>query len=256
MSGKEIFRKVPSVCGYLSARDAEKVGLITVGMQLVLLKPNEMYYCMETLPYNYEKGCVVEVKELDGDGIPYCYFPSQDTSSCLSLKRLAYPSVYEAVYKDVQQPEKEEVGMKEDQYEWIVENPDKKPTKDLSARELKALYDAMNVRDSLVTVEILGKVEDAWFVVGGHDPGWTYAYRVKRKVVDTPLDIPWEFVDKKYKYAAMDENGSVWFTDKEPYIESSTDTSWTSKGVYVEKSILTHDTSGINWKRSLTKRPS
>ena len=254
MSGKEIFRKVPSVCGGLSSIEAEEFGLVTVGMQLVLLKSEETYF-PSNHTFDHKKGTVVEVKNLDGDGIPRCYIQSLDKFLWVSLARLAHPSVYEAVYKDVQQSEKEEVEMKEDQFEWVVENPDKKPTKYLSAEELKALYDAM-YGDGMVITEVLCDTQNTWHTTGGHAPFRLGVYRVMRKIMDTPLDIPWKFVDKKYNYAAMDGNESVWFTDKEPYIESSTDASWTSKGVYVEKSILTHDTSGINWKRSLTKRPS
>lgn len=140
----------------------------------------------------------------------------------------------------------------EDQYEWILENPDKKPTKYLSAEELKALYDAMYNSNGLVIVDI--KSNNGWCKCNlEHAPMVDHVYRVKRKIVETPLDIPWGLIDDVYNYAAMYKSGAVYFYESEPFVKESRE-DWWPDGDDFTKSFLKHNINGINWKHSLARR--
>ena len=143
----------------------------------------------------------------------------------------------------------------EDQFEWILENADNKPTKDLSAEELKALYDAMYSGDNMVIIEVLCDTQYTWHTTECHAPYGGTSYRVKRKVVQTPLNIAWEWVDHKWNYAAMDEDKCVFLCDEEPHIRSEEATYWSMRCDYHKYNPPALTTDGIDWKRSLTKRP-
>ena len=142
----------------------------------------------------------------------------------------------------------------EEQFEWVFENADNIPFKELSAEDMKKIVDAFLSYDQIVEELTLSKdwkpVEECATYVSG-------IYRVKRKVVATPLDIPWQHIKDVFKYAAMDKSGYVYLYENKPYIEEG-DFAW-----YWETGTdylnFTHhfniQTDGIDWKRSLTKRP-
>lgn len=142
----------------------------------------------------------------------------------------------------------------EDQYEWLLENLDGKMTKELSAQDLKVLYDAAYNSNGLVIVDI--KSQNGWCKCNlSHAPMVEHVYRVKRKITATPLDIPWDLIDNVYNYAAMDKNCNVYFYKSEPFVIGSRE-DWWPDGEDFTKSPLKHNIDGTNWKRSLTKRPS
>ena len=152
---------------------------------------------------------------------------------------------------------KEESNVEEEQFEFLFENKDKVQFKDLSAEQMKLIVDAIYSVDHIV--EVASTRCDKWYLK--ESPDWLGAssYRVKRKAAcKTPLDIPWELIDKKYNYAAMDAPGQVvCLYSKEPYVTEGSDV-WYMRA---DCSLVTLpkwfniDTTGINWKRSLTKRP-
>lgn len=69
----------------------------------------------------------------------------------------------------------------------------------------------------------------------------------------TPLNIPWEYVNPKWKWAAMDKNGAVYFYEKEPAILHEAG-SWNTCCSHTRAGVLYINTDDINWELSLTKR--
>jgi hypothetical protein len=260
MSEVEVARKVRSVCEKMGmgARSVELLGWVNVGDRLVRLLPDECVDNRTGYGFIPNRGEVFVVVQLSGDGIPKCVSTQRDLTAYLFLEKMAFPEDYEAAYKGTQQqPEKEEkaVEITEYQFEWILENADKKPMKDLSAEELKALYDALYSGDDMVIVEVLNNVKGTWHEVGKHSPWWDSSYRVMRKVKDTPLNIAWEWVDPKWNYAAMDEDRRVFLYADEPYIKLSEYLYWSLRSDVQRYNPPALTTDGIDWKRSLTKRP-
>lgn len=70
----------------------------------------------------------------------------------------------------------------------------------------------------------------------------------------TPIDLPWEWIDDRYQWAAMDEDGYLWLYTAEPQISAKR---WCFEygGYHYLNDILKIDTTGIDWRTSLTKRP-
>ena len=141
----------------------------------------------------------------------------------------------------------------EDQYEWILENPDGKMTKELSAQELKVLYDAAYTDDKNVVVDCLDACGIWYRYDTKHAPWADYIHRVSRKITATPLDIPWDLIDNVYNYAAMDKNCNVYFYKSEPFVKEGREDWWPDGGDFT-KSLLKHNINGINWEHSLAKR--
>lgn len=137
-----------------------------------------------------------------------------------------------------------------EQFEWVLENKDQTPFKDLSAEEMKLVVDAVYIETAAVFETFTC---GAWWwhdvrvehIVGGA------IYRVKRELA-TPLDIPWEHVKEDFKYAAMDENGVVWVYEGLPVRGSE---HWFGNNC-IELKAIDIPTEGIDWKNSLTLRPS
>ncbi|MDF7671143.1 hypothetical protein PT276_08065 [Orbaceae bacterium ESL0721] len=79
-------------------------------------------------------------------------------------------------------------------------------------------------------------------------------YRIKPKA--TPLPIPWEVIPSNWKFAAMDSDGEVFIFTGEPYILERGLQWWCRSAFEVRfADILKIDTTGIDWRKSLTKRP-
>lgn len=74
---------------------------------------------------------------------------------------------------------------------------------------------------------------------------------IYRKTVKK-LDIPWQHIDDKWNYAAMDDDNSVRFFDTKPNVGLLG--VWYGDGDRC-KSPLKIDTEGITSETSLTKRP-
>jgi hypothetical protein len=77
---------------------------------------------------------------------------------------------------------------------------------------------------------------------------------VYSKPATKKLDINWDFVNPKFNYAAIDDGGRVFFYELKPNFLTSI---WVSDGGEVVHADLLHiDTTDIDWKDSLTHRPS
>lgn len=72
-------------------------------------------------------------------------------------------------------------------------------------------------------------------------------YRTRQR----QLVIPWEHIKPEYKWAAMDMDGSVRFHKSKP----SMDSRWWHSGVVQGAPVLDINTTGIDWRESLTARP-
>lgn len=151
-------------------------------------------------------------------------------------------------------------------YEEVFGNPDKKPFRELSAEELKIVVSAPST---------LGHVLEYWSgMYIGNSESWTWeemcnpshsgqmyydngVYRVMRNVEVKSLVIPWVLIDDKWQYAAMDENGIIWFFDEMPYTDLDESSSeWLCPfDADFTRNPLKIATEGVHWKYSLTKRP-
>lgn len=111
-------------------------------------------------------------------------------------------------------------------------------------------------------IECCLKSYEGWITVPntGIDPSWNWEYldyRIKEKEVPAG-PIPWDCVNEKYNYAAMDENGSWWIYASKPCIDND-DCCWYIDDLYHPGRHITNIfklPTNINWKESLYKRPN
>ena len=87
-------------------------------------------------------------------------------------------------------------------------------------------------------------------------PSMNYEYRIKPTPTPTPTPLPisrdsWSYIDKKWQYAAMDEDGGIFFYQGKPNRNINC---WSSPSAIVD-CPLNINTDGINWETSLTERP-
>lgn len=87
---------------------------------------------------------------------------------------------------------------------------------------------------------------------GLHEPPWNwwdFAYRIKEK--NYSLSIPWELIDDTWQWAAMDEDGMVYFYVDEPNEGFS---EWYSDYDYVGSPLKIETPNPEYWEKTLTKR--
>ena len=79
-------------------------------------------------------------------------------------------------------------------------------------------------------------------------------YRLKQEPTLTPLPISrelWSYIDKKWQYAAMEQDGRIFFYHAKPIIEGD----YWSASSNMSDCPLNINTDGIDWKLSLTEQP-
>lgn len=84
--------------------------------------------------------------------------------------------------------------------------------------------------------------------------GWLdlrFNYRIKSHELPITREA-WGMIDEKWKWAAMDEDGEVWFYKEKPY---NTGEGWHIDSWGYTLNILAIDTDDIDWRKSLTRRP-
>lgn len=122
-----------------------------------------------------------------------------------------------------------------------VPNHEKKAFRDMTPEE----------RSAIVQAKLRGEAErlsgDEWEDSDPNSINFNRAYRTRPR----QLVIPWEAIKPRYKWAAMDENTNVWFFTEKPIAGVDI---WVDGGDYC-KSPLNIDTTGIDWRESLTARP-
>lgn len=103
-------------------------------------------------------------------------------------------------------------------------------------------------------VELIRAGNDMWSVAGISDITFNVIYRTKPKPAKK-IDIPWQFIKPEFKWVAMDENGNIYLHVDKPVIRSF---DWYTESdcrridhIY----MLNIDTTGVDWKTSLTQRP-
>ncbi|OCG33678.1 MULTISPECIES: hypothetical protein [unclassified Gilliamella] len=98
------------------------------------------------------------------------------------------------------------------------------------------------------------KVDDNDWCLAGHD---CVSLDIKYRIVPQPTPLPisremWAMINEKWKYAAMDKDGEVYFYINEPYADKD-DTDWNNSSGEYCRSVLSFNIDGINWSLSLTK---
>jgi hypothetical protein len=73
----------------------------------------------------------------------------------------------------------------------------------------------------------------------------------KPDIVVKSLDIPWEYVDDRWNYGAIDKSGVFYFYDTEPVLGGE---GWLGSLHYTVAGGMRISTEGIDWKKSLTSR--
>lgn len=130
-------------------------------------------------------------------------------------------------------------------------NTELKPYNALTREEKHSLFDAM-LDDNFQEYYDCCEWRDSnviYFWANG-------VYRTKPKEYKK-LDIPWQHIDEKWKWAAMNEDGWVGFYETKPKwkIYYSNDWDVDNNGDYCITAVLKLDTTGIVAEHSLTQRP-
>ena len=105
-----------------------------------------------------------------------------------------------------------------------------------------------------IPVEHYAECFNEWWNADNTTINITKKYRIKPEPAPTPLPISrdsWSCIDKKWQYAAMDEDGGIFFYQGKPNRNINC---WSSPSAIVD-CPLNINTGGINWETSLTERP-
>lgn len=157
---------------------------------------------------------------------------------------------------------------------FFIENPDKVITVTNGISPIKYLLYVPNMgicsilQEEMDYVESLSSVEDVHHSMNKLNTinlgdlerelvkEWRLLY-VSEFVIGHHLTIPWGLIQKTYKYAAMDKDGSVYLFDDKPEVKS---TYWSNDGKdsYISdifcKDLLSVPDNSL-WKGTLTERP-
>ena len=130
-------------------------------------------------------------------------------------------------------------------------NTELKPYNALTREEKHILLDA--ALDG--NVELTLPTERHWSQKIGDDFYPSIIYRTKPKEYKK-LDIPWQVIDEKWKWAAMEFNNNIWLFKSIPSYDRL-DGSWDDKihNGFTTADCLKLDTTGIIAEHSLTQRP-
>lgn len=139
--------------------------------------------------------------------------------------------------------------MSEMNQEYIIENAGRVPFRDMcEANQIAILNAKLNVPESVEwhNGRYWNDSEEACVAFGN-------AYRVR--AIATPLNIPWEWIAPEWDWAAMDASKVVYFFNYSPMAGAAG--VWVcNSGNYLNvRNILNIDTTGIDWRRSKTRRP-
>lgn len=126
-----------------------------------------------------------------------------------------------------------------------VRNEEKKAFRDLTPEERGEIVEA-RIRGF---AEYYGEKAGVWFCCDGEYLRLSGIYRTKPRF----LSIPWESINPRYNFAAIDRDGDLWlYTEKPDCFERAWES---SDGMSDAAIILNIDTTGIDWRDSLTERP-
>jgi len=125
-----------------------------------------------------------------------------------------------------------------------VPNHEKKAFRDMTPEERSAIVEAHAAENA----EIL--ISESWVEADNEVILPKYAYRTRPR----QLVIPWEHIKPEYKWAAMDAVGGLYIYTHKP--EQDSDDYIPCVGCMAANiGSLNIDTTGIDWRESLTARP-
>lgn len=104
-----------------------------------------------------------------------------------------------------------------------------------------------------IDVEFYDNLRDEWVTSTSYAVVVGENYRIKSHELPITKEM-WAVIDKKWKFASMDENGKVYFCTDKPYLRLA-ENCWVVGCGHWQKSILAINTDGIDWRKSLTRRP-
>lgn len=107
-----------------------------------------------------------------------------------------------------------------------------------------------------IPVEFWNDFDQIWGDSSSDSISISVKYRLKPELILTPLPISrelWSYIDKRWRFVAMDENKEICFYEEKPYTYMSN--CWVSSSDGYSKCPLNINTDGIDWKLSLTERP-
>lgn len=129
-----------------------------------------------------------------------------------------------------------------------VPNHEKKAFRDMTPEERRAIVEAWLSADG---AEVFHPHQEKWIVLDeNYGIAGFNAYRTRPR----QLVIPWEHIKPEYKWAAMDADGEVYLYPEKP--EDGGD-QWlpVEDDAIKANDVLNIDTTGIDWRESLTARP-
>lgn len=133
-----------------------------------------------------------------------------------------------------------------------VPNIKKKAFRDMTAEERSAIVEA-RVKG---VVDIFNPEHDTWGTAFAPSIRIDGIYRTRQR----KLEIPWEHIKPEFKWAVMQKDGSIEFYSEKPSLREHAGKGYFQSVEQHSLSIRTNgllniDTSGIDWRESLTQRP-
>jgi len=137
-------------------------------------------------------------------------------------------------------------------FEIVKEEKEMKEFLNENKRQFKDLTDEEKLL--IVNEKMKGNVEytlrDVWCKASDWEVNFKYVYRTKPA---KKLDIPWKFIKPEFKWVAMDKDGEIYLHIDKPAFGSW---NWVTNSGYCRiDQKLNIDTTGVDWKTSLTERP-
>ena len=102
-----------------------------------------------------------------------------------------------------------------------------------------------------VEVELYDRIGEEWITSATSAVYVDTNYRIKSHELPITREM-WAMIDKEWKWAAKDSDGDVSFYKEEPFIIGRY---WCSMSDDHALNVLTLNTDGIDWRKSLTRRP-
>lgn len=123
-----------------------------------------------------------------------------------------------------------------------VPNHERKAFRDMTPEERSGIVEAILAGNAEAYGAAKWQVSGPWVAFDG-------IYRTRPR----QLVIPWEHIKPEYKWAAMDNDGAILFSTKEPKVGVEV---WLVSGESdVGIRSININTTGIDWRESLTARP-
>lgn len=131
-----------------------------------------------------------------------------------------------------------------------VPNHERKAFRDMTPEERSAIVEAWIVAHPVNGGDVQVLTDGGWatVILTDHIP-FDSIYRTRPR----QLVIPWGHIKEEYQWAAMNESGRVLFFRGEPLCRSN-DGVWENGSDWC-MSPLAINTTGIDWRESLTARP-